>query len=67
VRRILRSGFRRPRLLAWCERHGVGYILGLAKNPRLAPLVALWPTDAKAAFAETGDKAKDYSQALPAQ
>jgi Transposase DDE domain group 1 len=58
VRLILRgdSGFCRPRLLAWCERHGVGYILGLAKNPRLAALAAPWLADAKAGFAETGDK-----------
>lgn len=37
VRIILRadSGFCRRRLLAWCERNGVGYVIGLAKNPRL--------------------------------
>ena len=37
VRIILRgdSGFCRQRLLNWCERHRVYYILGLARNPRL--------------------------------
>lgn len=37
VRIILRadSGFCRRRLLAWCERNAVGYVIGLAKNARL--------------------------------
>jgi hypothetical protein len=29
------SGFCRPRLLSWLERHDVGYVLGVARNPRL--------------------------------
>jgi Transposase DDE domain group 1 len=29
------SGFCRRRLLQWCERSGVGYIIGLARNARL--------------------------------
>ena len=29
------SGFCRWRLMRWCDSHGVGYILGLAKNPAL--------------------------------
>jgi hypothetical protein len=32
------SGFCRWRLLRWCENHQVGYIVGLAKNPRLLGL-----------------------------
>ena len=37
VRIIFRgdSGFCRWRLLRWCEAHQVGYIVGLAKNPRV--------------------------------
>jgi hypothetical protein len=37
VKIILRadSGFCRHRMLAWCERYGVGYVVGLAKNSRL--------------------------------
>lgn len=37
VRIVLRgdSGFCRRRVLAWCERNGVGYIVGLAQNKRL--------------------------------
>jgi hypothetical protein len=29
------SGFCRWRLMRWCDSHGIGYILGLAKNPAL--------------------------------
>ena len=37
VRVIVRgdSGFCRQRLLGWCERSGVGYVIGLARNARL--------------------------------
>jgi len=37
VRIIFRgdSGFCRHRMLSWCERHNVGYIVGLARNSRL--------------------------------
>ena len=64
VRLILRgdSGFCRPRLLGWCERHAVGYIVGLAKNPRLAALAEPWLVDAKAGFAETGDKQRRFGE-----
>jgi len=34
------SGFCRWRMLRWCERHAVGYIVGLAKNPRMNALAA---------------------------
>jgi hypothetical protein len=37
VRIILRgdADFARERLMVWCETHGVDYVFGLAKNPRL--------------------------------
>jgi hypothetical protein len=40
------SGFCREELMAWCEAHGVDYVLGLARNARL--LVALGPALARA-------------------
>ncbi|WHZ10529.1 MAG: Transposase [Burkholderiaceae bacterium] len=41
VRIIVRgdSGFCRQRLLRWCERSGVSYIVGLARNARLQAIV----------------------------
>ena len=43
VRLIVRgdSGFCRQRLLRFCERAGVGYVIGLARNARLEARVAL--------------------------
>jgi hypothetical protein len=43
VRLIVRgdSGFCRQRLLRWCERSDVGYLIGLARNARLEARVAL--------------------------
>lgn len=42
VRIVVRadSGFCRQRLLRWCERHNVGYTIGVARNRRLEKLVA---------------------------
>ena len=36
VRLIVRgdSGFCRQRLIRWCERSGVGYVIGVARNTR---------------------------------
>ena len=34
------SGFCRWKLMRWCDRHGIGYILGIAKNPALERLAA---------------------------
>ena len=41
VRIVLRadSGFCRHRMLRWCERHGIHYIVGLARNKRLQRMV----------------------------
>jgi hypothetical protein len=50
------SGFCRWRLLSWCERHGVDYLVGLAKNPRLAALGQPLIEQAEAAFVATGQK-----------
>ena len=64
VRIVVRadSGFCRWRLMSWCERHGVGYILGLAKNPRLAALAAPTLALAEARFAETGAKQRRFAE-----
>lgn len=36
------SGFCRQRLLCWCERNRVGYVIGVARNARLQRRVADW-------------------------
>lgn len=63
VQIILRgdSGFCRRRLLAWCERHDVGYIVGLAKNARLNALTAPLQRDAEACFTATDSKLRWFT------
>ena len=58
VRIIFRgdSGFCRRRMLAWCERKGVGYIVGLAKNKRIDTQAAALMDRAQARFVATGRK-----------
>src|SRR5690606_36993515 len=58
VRIIVRgdSGFCRQRLLRGCERHDVGYVIGVARNARVHKAVVAWEDELKAAFAETGIK-----------
>ena len=58
VRIILRadSGFCRHRMLSWCERSGVGYIVGLAKNARLGAAAARGMGWAEAAYRHGGEK-----------
>ncbi len=50
------SGFCRWRMLAWCDRHGVYYIVGLAKNPRLNKMAAAPIGWARKRFEATGRK-----------
>lgn len=64
VRIVLRgdSGFCRRRMLSWCERKGVGYIVGLAKNARLNDLAAPWMETAAQGFAGTGLKQRLFGE-----
>jgi hypothetical protein len=47
------SGFCRWRLMRWCDSHGVGYVLGLAKNPILQQEARDWIERAERRFAQT--------------
>jgi len=55
------SGFCRWRMLSWCERHGVGYIVGLAKNARLNALTATLQREAADCFAATDTKVRWFT------
>lgn len=50
------SGFCRWRMLQWSERNGVDYIVGLARNRRLAALAGELVEEAESHFSETGEK-----------
>jgi hypothetical protein len=56
------SGFCRHKMLSWCERKGVGYIVGLAKNPRLDGLAAPWMEAAEKGFAASGEKQRLFGE-----
>jgi len=56
------SGFCRQRLLRWCERHDVGYVIGVARNARLHKQVAAWEDELAAAFAEDGCKQRKIGE-----
>lgn len=50
------SGFCRRRLLQWCERSGVGYVIGLARNARLHAAVEYAEAALADGYAATGNK-----------
>jgi hypothetical protein len=62
VRIVLRadSGFARQRLMGWCERHGVDYVFGLARNERLREEIPEALQQAQTEFAATGKAARVY-------
>jgi Transposase DDE domain group 1 len=48
------SGFCRWRLMRWCDSHGIGYVLGLAKNPALERAARDEIARAERQFRQTG-------------
>jgi hypothetical protein len=63
VRLIVRadSGFCRWKMLRWCERAGVDYIIGLARNRRLEALGAPLMTQAETAYAAAPQKQRHFA------
>jgi hypothetical protein len=56
------SGFCREELMAWCEREGVDYVLGLARNERLQTEIASEQEGAAAEHAQTGKAARVFKE-----
>ena len=54
------SGFCRWRLMRWCDSHGVGYVLGLARNPVLERQAADWTARAERQFRTTGQRQRIF-------
>jgi hypothetical protein len=50
------SGFCRWRMLRWCERHQVRYIVGIARNKRLEQLAKPWTDEAQKRFDDSSQK-----------
>jgi len=62
VRLIVRadSSFAREEVLAWCEAHGVDYVIGLAKNSVLVATLAEELAAARARSERTGKRARVF-------
>lgn len=56
------SGFCRWRMLSWCDRHGIGYIVGIARNQRLNALAAQWIDQAERDFEQSGNKQRRFGE-----
>ncbi|MFN7835749.1 MAG: IS1380 family transposase, partial [Burkholderiaceae bacterium] len=50
------SGFCRQRLIRWCERRNVGYVIGVARNNRLQRAVIDWEEALATRYAQTQQK-----------
>lgn len=55
------SGFCRWRMLRWCERHNVGYIVGIAKNSRLLKAAQYWTDLAQYCYENTQQKQRIFA------
>lgn len=64
VRIIIRadSGFCRWKLMKWCEKHGVFYVLGLARNKVLERMAEPFMTQAEDDFKQTGIKQRRFHE-----
>jgi hypothetical protein len=56
------SGFARDNLMAWCEAHGVDYVLGLARNARLTRAIGASMQQAQEQHRETGRSARVFQE-----
>ena len=64
VRIILRadSGFCRWKTLRWCDRHDIGYVVGLARNKVLERMAAPFMAEAAQRFDETNEKQRHFHE-----
>jgi hypothetical protein len=56
------SGSCREPIMAWCERNGVGYLLGLAQDKRLVALIAGEQEQARQEFERTKEPARVFAE-----
>ena len=54
------SGFCRWKLMRWCDKNNVGYIIGLARNPVLERFARPWMEAAKAQCEQSGQKQRIF-------
>lgn len=64
VKIILRgdAGFSRQELMSWCEKHGVHYVFGLARNRRLVKIIGAAMWEAKQQSQQNGRAARVFTE-----
>ena len=64
VRIIIRadSGFCRWKLMKWCEKHGIFYVLGLARNSVLERMAEPFMEEVETQFKQTGLKQRQFHE-----
>lgn len=58
------SGFCRWRMLRWCDKNDVDYIVGLAKNKRINAMASDLMAEAEEEFVTTGEKQRLFSETM---
>jgi Transposase DDE domain group 1 len=56
------SGFCRWKLMRWCDRHGVDYVIGLARNKRLEKMAEPFMQEAQLQYEQTGQKQRLFTE-----
>ena len=54
------SGFCREELMGWCEQHGLSYVFGIARNPRLQGMIEGEMEASRLACRESGEASRRY-------
>jgi len=64
VKIILRgdSGFCRNELMSWCEKNGVDFVFGLARNKKLRKIIGAEMHEATELWNQTGNPARVFSE-----
>jgi hypothetical protein len=56
------SGFCRWKLMRWCDRHHVDYVIGLARNPRLEKIAEPFMQEARRQYERTLQKQRVFTE-----
>jgi len=56
------SGFCRRKLMRWCDRHGVDYVIGLARNQVLEKIAEPFMAQAGRQYEQTGQKQRLFAE-----
>jgi hypothetical protein len=56
------AGFCREKLMAWCEREGIGYVFGLAQNERLKKRIEAEMAQAEQQYVQTKAPARVFTE-----